>query len=252
MNFAPVLPPKLYPLLDTGKYHLVQAHQVQYNESVCEWFAKCVQSDHTVILDNGAFELGTADATALVTVARRIQPSVVVCPDAYQNSGATLTLMHAHYDVCTRYSQDVMIVPQGRSVREWIECAREMLYWTRNHVSVPVVGVPKVLDSYDGGRVEAIDWLINNAGVPQEQIHLLGIWTTVRGVVDTCRQFPRLAGVDSTLPFATALSVGPFTLDSPKTGLDDNDFKMTADIDWMLHARAEANIERIRKWVSQL
>lgn len=251
MKHAPVLPPKLYPLLDTGDYHLANAYQFNRNTRILEWFTERARMGDTVILDNGAHELGEASVETLFEAAKHIRPSIIICPDTVQDVDKTIQLMFQHIDSCARHAQNVMIAPQGHSIDEWIECTSVMLHWIRNYIDTPVVGVVKYLDAYDGGRTKAVDWLVNDADIPQEQIHLLGVWRTVRDVVNTYRRFPYLAGMDSTLPFATALSAGPFTLDSPKTGLDANDFKMTADIDWTLHARAEANIERMRKWVSQ-
>jgi hypothetical protein len=236
MKFAPVLPPELYPTFSTGKYHFVQAHMIRRNVMIKEWFLHRAQMAHTVILDNGTFELGEPDTKALLDVAEEIHPSYVVVPDVLRNYEKTMNNLLLHGETCKNVAQEVMIVPQGQTVDEWVDCAREMLtYCQSQRFGAFMVGVPKILDGMQlNGRMVAVNWLVKGRNFPSHRIHLLGVHRSFDEVRDIVQVITDLGGVDTTLPVAWALSA----IDAagfrerqgkwpPKMGLDANDFKMT-------------------------
>jgi hypothetical protein len=216
MNFAPVLPINLYPALDMGLYHLVQAHLFpSASEKVIAWFKERNKtSQHYTILDNGLIELGTADVSSVFDAAALIEPSCVVLPDVFKDAQETYNNVTTYIEMA-ELAPDVMVVPQGKNVAEWCSCAyRCMRELYQRDISF-VVGVPKVLDSFMlHGRLNAVTWLTDIS--PEVRIHLLGLWY---GVDDICYEGwqplrSRVMGVDSTLPFAQA-AAGMYT--SPET-----------------------------------
>ena len=257
IQFAPVLPPSLYSMLDTGTYHLVQAHHVTNAErSVAMWLDRDSQDpNHVVILDNGMIELGSPDIDALRIAADMIKPDIVICPDMLRDKVATMDLFTQYVETCESLAPAVMVVPQGSSVWQWCQCASLMIdiLYRQTHTHF-VVGVPKVLDTFfEGGRYEAISWLLKS--YPQikygYRIHLLGMWYGIGDVKAICRDFSdAIIGVDSTLPFAHALANTTTGEDAPKCGLDDNDF-VNPSTEISVLWQATLNIAVVRNYLEQ-
>ena len=254
VDFAPVLPPELYPIYDTGRYHLVQAHTIKHNRFIREWFAYRVGRGHVVILDNGTIELGEPDVTSLLRVARAIRPTIIICPDVYCDADKTFSLFMQYLDTCTRYAQGVMIVPHGGSIEEWVECAARMYDYAA--VTKPstktYLGVPKVLDSFVlNGRLAALIALRHEGyAVIPSMTHLLGVWDYLVGLEPLVTMFPGLMGLDTTLPVARALA--PAGKDTGKCTLGREHWKLTEDqIGWIQHRRIKQNIEQVRIMLNQ-
>lgn len=232
MKFAPVLPPELYYKFDQGEYHMIQAHLLVKNSRLQNWTQQALSRGHTVILDNGVIELGSPDAKALYDVAKMIRPTIVVCPDAYMDAPKTLSYMHQHFLHLQSLHCDVMVVPQGRTMTEWLDCALEMLAQANSIQtgSGPIyVGMPKYLDVFSElGRLHMVDRLVTDFKVESRDIHLLGIHSML-SVAAIVGKHPDVLGVDSTLPVAAALhrtGRGMDTVD--KVILDKEDWHLTA------------------------
>jgi hypothetical protein len=265
MMFAPVLPINYYPALDRGNYHLVQPHLFQdVSDEVVVWFRERGRLDggHITILDNGVIELGYPDVDSLTMAAEMIEPDIIVVPDDFQNAQGTLRLLEEtlpHMDEMTKHCKAVMIVPQGKSVAEWCLTAYNMIE-TCNSTGVPwTIGVPKVLDSYTdvfagetiSGRYAALSWLRSLNPAYLLSTHLLGVWDLVEGVEDVMRDFPMVMGLDTTLPFATAVEGTIISHLSPKVSIPegwwtkefDEDNQDTRRVVW----QAEVNIAIVRQ-----
>lgn len=221
MKFAPVLPPAAYPQTDTGDYHLVQAHLLALDSPAVFWFQHCVDDGHTVILDNGVIERGEPDVGALLEMAEEIKPTVVIVPDQFDDGPASIKLFTKWCAACHAQADYVMCVPHGRNPVAWVQCLLHMesIYQTEicSDPSHLLVGVPKVLDRLAGGRTYAIRLLAMAEEIDLARLHLLGIWNTPAGALETARAHPGVSGLDSTLPFALALHKSSLCADSPKT-----------------------------------
>jgi hypothetical protein len=249
MEFAPTLPVELYPLLDHGRYHLVQAHHlIDASEDVINWFYERSQhQQHTVILDNGVMELGEPDTTALETAALMIEPNVIVCPDSFQDREGTLELFDRYIDDVVESCGVVMLVPQGKSVMEWCKCATQLILQAERIGMQYTIGVPKVLSTYAGGRWAALCWMQETwAWVGT---HLLGTWSGMAEPVQMGMWFDNIIGFDTTLPIAMAKNrwLVARHLDK-KTKLDNADWETAPDtikeeVAWI----AKINIASIRK-----
>lgn len=230
-EFAPVLPVELYPKLDEGRYHFVQAHTVYGNMRMTEWFLLRRTWGHEIILDNGTIELGKPDVNKLIEVADRIHPTTIVVPDMYRDMEMTLLLLEKWADHLKRLCERLMVVPHGRVFDEWALCFHTMRSSRLLHGHDVVYGLPKVLDSYmPGGRIEAVKLLVKSYGIRQDRIHLLGVWNSLDGVSAILKEFPYILGYDSTLPVAAGLQQQRLTMTSKKYSLTDHDWKMTADM----------------------
>ena len=248
MKFAPVLPPELYYKFDGGDYHMVQAHLLAKNRKLQDWTQQALSRGHTVILDNGVIELGTPATRALYDVAKKVRPTLVVCPDAYMDPDKTLAYQTQHLLTLQHLCDNVMLVPQGRTLGKWMDCALEML--KQSLPTLVYVGVPKYLDVYhELGRLLVVNALVNDFKIGPSYIHLLGIHS-IQAVAAIVEKFPDVLGVDSTLPVAAALyrtGQGMDTVD--KVTLDREDWYLTA---WDLSHAQIASLQENIGWTRQL
>lgn len=211
MDFFPTLPPHVTPDIDKGSFHFVQAHHMTNSLIRTQsWYEirganTGFSTTHYTILDNGAFELGTADADALFNIAGIIRPSEVVCPDAFQDADQTMEMLVKHLHDCLEAAPAIMIVPQGKDLIEWCQCVRNMYAFCSGvWDSRIVLGIPKVVDTYTGGRWCACAWLEDVGIVPGGGVHLLGGWYGLYHLGELGRQFPFIRSLDTTLPYAYA------------------------------------------------
>jgi hypothetical protein len=107
--------------------HLVLAHKVLEDEKYCEFYRKMrARGDH-IIMDNAAFELGSAiPMDKLLKAAEMVNAQEVVLPDVYLNGKATLRrVKEAIRDL---YKRDLIgkyilqAVPHGDSIRGYKKC----------------------------------------------------------------------------------------------------------------------------------
>lgn len=211
-DFIPVVPLELMPTLSKGELHLCQAHlfKEKMQGGLLQWMH---DNANQLVLDNGTFELGIADVSATLKVARTLKPFEVVCPDAYQDKDKTLKLFHAHALPLSEVATRVMIVPQGKSVVEWVECLDTMMQSkTMSKMGPITIGVPKVLDSYPGGRSAALAWVethVRGWGSPyprEVQVHLLGMWRWLSTPMQLISSFPYIRSFDTTWAYACAVA----------------------------------------------
>ena len=208
-TFIPVMPLRLMPFLSMGDLHFCQAHLFEGLEGADEEIVrKWMQvNSRRIILDNGGYELGAPDVSATIRVAKELKPYEVVCPDVYQDKDRTLKLFHAHASSLATVAERVMIVPHGKDVVEWIECLDTMLT-SETLRSVPnlTIGVPKVLDSYTGGRSAVLAWIEANVSLQDIQVHLLGMWRWISTPAQLISSFPWIRSFDTTWPYACAIA----------------------------------------------
>lgn len=254
VEFAPVMPPELYPVYDTGSYHLVQAHTIIRNRHIRKWFASRARMGHTVILDNGTIELGAPDVKSLFWIARAIRPTIIICPDVYCEADKTLAMFKRYLEVCAGYAPGVMMVPHGDSIDQWVECTSRMYHhvWQVKPSAEIYLGVPKVLDSLmPNGRLAALVEL-QRAGytVTPSTTHLLGVWDYLVELQPLIAVYPDLMGLDTTLPVARAFA--PVGEDTGKCVLRGEHWNTTEDqIEWPQHQRIKNNILQVRLMLNQ-
>lgn len=256
MQFAPVLSPELYPEMDTGRYHMVQAHLIVNNKRIQEWCRGRITHGHTLILDNGAAELGEANTSSLKAVANIIRPSIIVAPDIFGVRRLTYFNFMATVNVMMELAPMVMAVPHGDSVEDSIGCFLEMVDYCRSHrydLDRLCIGVPKLLDTYEpSGRYWFLQTIIKHHRWPQHQIHLLGINSGLQELNSIIRDFPDIMGIDSTLPYAAGLHsayLNPL-YSPPKYILSKRQWKLTeADVDPGQWQAIKDNIQYCRRYV---
>lgn len=195
MKIANILPQGSVELNKGNDYHMCLAHMISFDDNIMpankytEFYCKEVEDaimngdkEKYVIMDNSIIELGEAlDVDELIFKANRVGVDEVVCPDSFQNKEKTLELAAMYLPLMNEECRgmNIMVVPQGKDIEEWVECASEMILDDKYEFNT--IGVPKVLckDLPNHGRYKALELLKTNLGDdwPTDlQIHLLGCW----------------------------------------------------------------------------
>ena len=124
----------------------------------------------SLYLDNGAFEEGQSmDVMEYLTIIESLMPDWVVAPDVIQNSAKTIQMSKLFFMEAGQLSESVkvMVVPQGKTVEEWIHCFHVMVRMFRHKFDM--VGVPRCMYP---NRLALVRHIIKFAR--GKKIHLLG------------------------------------------------------------------------------
>lgn len=249
-KFAPVCPAHILQELQLARafkdYHLVLAHDIVAHK---EEYRKVFQGfswPDAVILDNSIIELGGAvDIEIIKEAAEAVQATVVVLPDVLEDGpeSAKLTIANVSpwFEAINSTTSlngkfSLMAVPQGRTLKEFIECAEALA----KVYNIGWWGIPRNFTDRLGSRKLAVQ--ICRTLNPNRRIHLLGFSDNLLDDILTA-QMHCVKGIDSAVPLRAA-SLGmsmSMEMKLPPRGdwWDTVTFK-----DQMIH-----NCAKIREWV---
>jgi hypothetical protein len=217
-RFAPVCPPqilqkfKLYGKL--GDYHLVLAHDIHAKPALyADIFQRPHHSPMQIILDNSVIELGGAVNIEVITEAAHVvNPTTTVLPDVLLDQKATIDSCERALDTWSEAFEyanlqpNFMLVPQGRTLKEWIECAERFAEDSR----INFWGIPRNIEKTAiRSRRDLVD--IVHAINPSRSIHLLGFSDNVIDDILTARHH-LVDGIDSAVPIRAVSHGIPLTL----------------------------------------
>ena len=165
------------------------------------FYQRQVRNGAIVYLDNGCFELGHPMRTdELIGMARDLNPYALVLPDEHNDLKGTKKVIERYLEEIEpgdkRYFRAVMLVLQGKSFEEIVECYEfyesKFGAWNRDRI----YALPKYTDA--GDRVDISKRLVEKfEGL---QLHFLGL-PNVRELFEG-----KLASFDTVLPFKAALN----------------------------------------------
>lgn len=216
MQVATILPTHYLEIIADRPYHMALAHLVGKDKVYTEFYARMATEGKYVILDNGVIETGTPmPIEEIVRRANLIGARELILPDVLDNCDETLdSACDALSYALKHFEGKIMAVPQGRTLEEWIDCAKTMLEFDIN-----VIGIPKRLVKIAGrdGRLLALHSM--GRLLRGLEIHLLGCWETpieVTMIEQAARRgdIMPIRGVDSTIAYVYArenmlISQGP-------------------------------------------
>lgn len=151
--------------------------------------AGLAQRGHYIILDNGVYERGVAlSGSELVELAREINASEIVVPDHFKDRGATddavFDFLEKHWQEIHDLNLNIMIVPQGKDVQDWIKALAGLQYAMSNvHIEFNILprqivwGIPKWV-SEERNRIDLVYALPSENEYRKEspyKYHLLGL-----------------------------------------------------------------------------
>ena len=259
MDFFPTLPPQAAVRLEPKQLFL-QAHHIHHlgpeSYEMTQFRRQAAALDEHVIIDNGAWELKTPACDELYKVLDNfrlpagLSADEVVCPDVFQDKDNTLQMMEGHLKAILGRARQVMLVPQGKDIIEWTGCLLSMhayarASWRNGRV---VLGIPKVVETYSGGRFGVCCWLEDHPElVPLGGVHLLGVWSELDEIM-ALRGFDFIRSIDSTMPYAWALEgtiIQPHKVTPFKVEMTEKDWNHKPTHDEL--RRAEINIAIMKR-----
>ena len=187
--------------------------QLWYLPGYLEYFRQRKACGDTIILDNGAYELGEPlYAETLADICRELKPDIMVAPDVLGDAYQTLLAIS---DFLERFGPRIdcalMAVPQGSSERDWMLCLREIVgMQVFDWFAVPKVTVPMFGGSRRGQCLTIRD-LKGDAN-----IHLLGLYGDPLKEVLEVADIAHVKSIDSFLPLRLGLQGRPLYQSYPK------------------------------------
>ena len=215
MKVATIVPQNYLHLIRNDDYFMCLGNLIGAPgmEKYTKFFQARCKEKKFVIMDNGLIENDPRPLAELAMKAINLGVSEMVMTDVFCDKNKTLAAIASGMVQLSGCAHPrLMMVPQGSSVEEWIECAHEIIMQYARGGFEFTIGVPKVLVKLGGrdGRIAALLGLMDKCPVARHMtFHLLGCWTTpleITMIDKLTRQghFPNVRGVDSALPFVYA------------------------------------------------
>jgi hypothetical protein len=173
---ATIVPLNHLDLIKNDTYFMALAHAAE-DKSYLNFFRDRAAEGKYVILDNSAVELGRSEEfEAYVHKARSMNASCILLPDIFQDRAATFAEAVKGCDIIFTgsYAPDIMVVPQGTTIGEWLASAIDLYYLVKNKLdTTPIMGIScRYTEMFHGNRASAVMLLIA-AAIPNLRIHLL-------------------------------------------------------------------------------
>ena len=215
MKVATIVPQNYLHLTKNDDYFMCLGHLINRPgmEEYTDFFWNRACEGKYVIMDNGVIEGDQRPIEELLERAKAVAATEIILTDVFCNKDETIRAIEHDMEVLSKVSHpNLMIVPQGSSLDEWVECAHQLVV---KYGSTVTYGVPKVLVKFAGrdGRIAAIKRLLDACPIAVHcTFHLLGCWNspievTMLAKLSSQRDhmtWPCIRGVDSALPFVFA------------------------------------------------
>lgn len=213
MQAATILPQPYLNLIKDETYHLALAHLIDkegFEQYSVFYHQIGMAPNKFLIMDNGLIEGDPRPIEELVQKASLIGADELVLPDVFQDTYHTLKVADAalEYMDANRVELRTMIVPQGNSYEQWLDCAKKMIGW-----NVSTISIPKIVTKMAGrdGRLKALVDLQELLHEFEVDVHLLGCWDSpleLKVIENAVRagEIRPVRGVDSAIAYVYARS----------------------------------------------
>ena len=203
MKYAPVWPPQYYWAFCVYGIHMVLAQKVRTDSLYLKWLKDCNVRGAILILDNGSAEGEPLEFEDLIAVANEISADYVILPDTLRDADKTIAQYMRCRDLIPAHRS--MVVPQGTSVDEYVNCYEDMLHiWQEDGGAPAFVGVPKHLEGYPGGRSKAATLLRMSPMFQYHKLWALGIYGSPTMEIKTLNSMNVFYGFDTAAAVAFA------------------------------------------------
>ena len=200
MKVATIVPTCALQFVADDYYHLCLVQELRKKGEYYGFYKRMVHRNKFVIVDNGAAEGECASIEEVYDLTMDLGASELQLPDVFFDKEETQKKVDESLKFLSDkgYEGSIMVVPQGKNLQEWLECAD---YLINRPDYIDTVGIPKNLVHTEGrdGRIKASRELTNILGKrskPFVRTHLLGVWTDPREVYEVLGS-NRIRGVDS-------------------------------------------------------
>jgi len=212
MQLAPIVPIANlgHPYVRAQKYQLCLAHlYLEYAQYRRAYQEMSTDGKHHVILDNSVHELRTPlDFETLKCILAELGPQEVVLPDFIDDAEATYTSGCRRLEALADSQLSVMFVPQGRNLKEWLDC---LLKFCRDaEAAKPVIGLTRYKWLQGQSRALLAD-IVLDMGL---SVHLLGCYRLEVGrtyrLLDYGKErLSKIRSMDTAKPFVPHLGSRP-------------------------------------------
>lgn len=205
MKLAAICPPIGFKELPyQSGYHMALAQYVLRDTEYAMHMERHAARSAYILLDNGAAEREPLGAVDLYTAANMIDADEVVLPDKLKDGSVTLA-MHTDSTVMKMFPPwRRMIVVQGRTwpeIKKYFKDLNRMSDWFEYNS----IGIPKHLESLNGGRPKVLKKILEWGLHKRHPIHLLGIYEKpFEEVLRAYEVYPDIRGIDTGAPIAYA------------------------------------------------
>jgi hypothetical protein len=174
MKIATILPVSYLKLDEFVDYHMCLAHMMGIKD-YWDHFEKMAKRGDHVLMDNGAAENGVPlPIEQILGIAEASGVTEITLPDHIRDRDKTLDAHAAAAEIATSYDVKLMGIPQGRSQKQWTECARIMLS-CKSYYGIEAIGISKYQHGIWDSRLDAINSVRGLIDSDME-IHLLGCY----------------------------------------------------------------------------
>jgi hypothetical protein len=154
MKLANIIPGRLDLMYQTS-YQMALGQQLQADTWYLQCFRKLRRRGDFIIVDNGAAEPEEERIPFedIISVANAIRADEIALPDVLRDSDATV--WHTARAAPAVPYRNRMIIPQGQDLTEWTQCLWDLYNALDGRFAT--IGVPKLTEAWDGGRVSLAD-----------------------------------------------------------------------------------------------
>lgn len=154
-------------------FHFVLAQIYLEDKAYADFFLERRRLGDDMILDQGAAELGASiDDGSIMTVVRKLKPTIVVAPDIIYSSFETIirvgNFLKAYADELKLLGVQIMVVPQGENNERYLECFSLL----NCAVKVDWLGISRFYHDRFDGRARLLALIEDRVKKP---CHLLGV-----------------------------------------------------------------------------
>ena len=212
---ATIVPLKHLNTIIDDEYFMCLSHAAE-NSEYLHFFEDRSKEGKYVILDNSAIEMGGPESfETYLEKALLMEASEIMLPDIFPDPVATLLEARRCMALLKRvkYSGNVMVIPQGATVLEWLSNARDLceirvLRYPMNpiggdaaeHWEATTIGISyRHADLFGGNRIDIL-WLLDSILPGFQKIHFLGVKMDPRFEARLAIKQYGVRGVDSSFP----------------------------------------------------
>ena len=224
-KIATIVPLAHLDLIKDDDYFMALSYAID-NKDYAGFFAERAGEGKHVILDNSAVELGEPENfVTYLDKAQSIHASEIMLPDIFQDAEETIhEASKSLPKIKSKYHFDLMIIPQGKTLNEWMACKDELenlalpyCKWMETELHVGVSA--RYTDLFGGSRMRVIDF------ADSTQIHFLGCYANPIEEIQPILDLWMVCGIDSSYPSVFAkngliLSAESIAMPRPMTKLD--------------------------------
>lgn len=202
MRIVPIPPTSLIEhCAELYPFQFCLTHVYRNNPEYRKAYDKIGKSDkHHLILDNGAFENGSADKLKdIMDVIDHVNPTEVVLPDRMFMADTTYEMSARAKETLTKYYDGIkfMAVVHGRTVDEWLKSMYQML-----SLQPDCIAIPKDYEAFPGGRELLLHFIPE--GIP---VHLIGQERDIYAIYKLAEPVRhKVRSIDTAKPFVYALA----------------------------------------------